>query len=336
MTDHYKKALVSVIVPVYNIGTYLPRCLASIGAQTYAELEIILVDDGSTDNSVQICDEFVASDKRARVIHQVNQGDFAARDKGLHEAHGEYVYFIDGDDQIREKAIEIMVRVMEDYKSNLVICDFKYTNSMENDLSGPDKVGEVEWIPIEKIVFDMLSNSFGSCVVWNKLYKHSILEGISFSRYHNVNDQDFNLQVYQRIEKAAFVHNPLHYYVQSANSITRSQKNQARRNYNIIQNRFKMLDHVQPGKWYVTYRAWILDYGYRQILSRMKVTTGTEYEIPYKQLSRSILRTTGKEYRSSKLILPLKKIRFYLWWYFPHLGAAYLRIATCIRKKDND
>ena len=140
MTDHYKKALVSVIVPVYNIGTYLPRCLASIGAQTYAELEIILVDDGSTDNSVQICDEFVASDKRARVIHQVNQGDFAARDKGLHEAHGEYVYFIDGDDQIREKAIEIMVRVMEDYKSNLVICDFKYTNSMENDLSGPDKV----------------------------------------------------------------------------------------------------------------------------------------------------------------------------------------------------
>ena len=97
--------MVSVVVPVYNVGEYLPHCLASIKGQTYSDLEIVLVDDGSTDDSGRICDEFALSDKRVRVIHQPNQGDFAARQTGLEAATGEYVYFIDGDDQIREKAI---------------------------------------------------------------------------------------------------------------------------------------------------------------------------------------------------------------------------------------
>lgn len=320
--------LVSVIVPVYNIEAYLPRCLESIRVQTYHNLEIILVDDGSTDQSGQICDEFAASDKRARVIHQANQGDFAARDSGLHDAHGEYVYFIDGDDQIRERAIEIMAGVMEDCKSDLVICDFVRTNAMENDLSGPDNAGEVEWIPIEKIVFEMLSTaSTGSSVVWNKLFRRSVLEGLFFSRFYTINDQDFNLQVYQRVDKAAYIHTSLYYYVQSSNSIQRTLKNRPKRFYYNTMNRFRMLEHVQPGKWHEKYRAWILDYGYRQMITRTESVRGTDYEVPYRQLIRSIVRTTGKEFRSSNLILPIKKIRFYLWLYFPHLGMAYIRMA---------
>ncbi len=106
--DFIMEELVSVIVPVYNIEAYLPHCLECIEAQTYKNLEIVLVDDGSTDGSGRICDEFAAKDPRARVIHQPNTGCWAASNAGQDAATGEYLWFPDGDDYFHKDIIRLM------------------------------------------------------------------------------------------------------------------------------------------------------------------------------------------------------------------------------------
>lgn len=105
--------LVTVIVPVYNTAEYLPDCVRSIRAQTYPQMQILLVDDGSTDGSGALCDRFAREDARIRAIHQENSGVSAARNRGLEEAEGKYVYFVDSDDWAAERLVEDTVAVME-------------------------------------------------------------------------------------------------------------------------------------------------------------------------------------------------------------------------------
>ena len=105
--------LISVIVPVYNVEDYLAQCIGSIRRQTYANLEIILVDDGSTDGSGRLCDGFAQKDARVRAVHQQNSGVSAARNAGLDMAKGDYLYFLDGDDWALETMVEETVSIME-------------------------------------------------------------------------------------------------------------------------------------------------------------------------------------------------------------------------------
>ena len=123
-----KKELISVIVPVYNIEVYLPRCIETIARQTYRNLEIILVDDGSTDGSGAICDEYVKTDERAIVIHQENQGLWAARNTGQKVAHGQYLMYVDGDDYLHVDAIKAMYEAINQNGSyDMAMIDRKFT-----------------------------------------------------------------------------------------------------------------------------------------------------------------------------------------------------------------
>ena len=117
--------LISVIVPVYNVEKYIRECLDSIVNQTYKNLQIILVDDGSTDNSGKICDEFAKKDSRITVVHQENQGAGAAKNTGLELIEGEYFSIIDSDDYIDLSMYEKMVSLMKQYDSDIVQCLFK-------------------------------------------------------------------------------------------------------------------------------------------------------------------------------------------------------------------
>lgn len=119
------QALVSVIIPVYNVEKYLRECVDSVIGQTYKNLEIILVNDGSTDSSGKICDEYVDKDERVTVIHQKNGGLSQARNRGLEESTGEYVYFLDSDDYIAENSFEILLEIAEKYGSDIVFFDAK-------------------------------------------------------------------------------------------------------------------------------------------------------------------------------------------------------------------
>ena len=102
--------MISVIVPVYNVEKYLPRCLQAISEQSYRDLEILLVDDGSTDSSGKLCDAFAASDSRAKVIHQQNTGLWAARNAGQDAAHGDFLFFPDADDYFHQDTLQILLQ----------------------------------------------------------------------------------------------------------------------------------------------------------------------------------------------------------------------------------
>ncbi len=117
------QALISVIIPVYNVENYLRECIDSVLCQTYGNFEIILVDDGSTDSSGGICDEYVDRDERISVIHQKNAGPSKTRNTGLENATGEYIYFLDSDDYIEKNALELLVNTAESNDADLVFFD---------------------------------------------------------------------------------------------------------------------------------------------------------------------------------------------------------------------
>jgi len=116
--------LISVIIPVYNVEPYLKKCLDSVVTQTYKEIEIILVDDGSTDGSGPICDEYAAQDKRIRVIHKRNGGLSDARNVGLDRCSGRYVTFIDSDDYVASDYVERLYRILVEYNADIAVCDY--------------------------------------------------------------------------------------------------------------------------------------------------------------------------------------------------------------------
>ena len=117
--------LVSIIIPVYKVEEYLDRCVESVVNQTYTNLEIILVDDGSPDRCPQMCDDWAKKDDRIRVVHQQNKGLSGARNTGIREAKGEYVYFLDSDDEITHDCIETLLKPLEIHCFDFVMGDYE-------------------------------------------------------------------------------------------------------------------------------------------------------------------------------------------------------------------
>ena len=133
------RQLVSVIVPIYNTEEYLPRCIESIQKQSYPKIEIILVDDGSTDKSREICDDYAVKDERIQVIHQLNQGIIAAKKAALKECHGEFVMFVDSDDWIEEELLEVMVNQIIENNCSLV-CSNVFMDKSEGTIKKKNKI----------------------------------------------------------------------------------------------------------------------------------------------------------------------------------------------------
>ena len=123
---------ISVIIPVYNTGVYLKKCVESILDQTFPDFELFLVDDGSSDESPQICDEYAAKDTRVRVIHQKNQGQSVARNNAIAQMQGQWVMFCDSDDWIHPQYFEILLSCMEKKKADIAICDCQPLSENEN------------------------------------------------------------------------------------------------------------------------------------------------------------------------------------------------------------
>lgn len=169
--------LISVIVPVYKVEKYIHKAVNSILEQTYRNLEVILVDDGSPDNCPKICDEYAAKDKRVKVIHQKNMGLAAARTSGIIKAKGEYVSFIDSDDWIESDMLEKMTLAAEKNCADIVICDYKTFNGDE------EKTCEIhrqklnnEWT-VEKFRDEFLFDNYANFMC-NKLYSKKLLNNI--------------------------------------------------------------------------------------------------------------------------------------------------------------
>ena len=213
--------MISVIVPVYNAEKYLRKCLESIVNQTYKDLEIILVDDGSTDLSPQICDEYAAKDERIRVIHKPNGGVSTARNVGLDSFNGEYVTFIDSDDYIEINMFERIFEAISAKDVDLVFIREKSVNIEGKTIyvNGEAPTAKILYIDKEKAeerIIKMQIN--GMC---DKTYKRSLIDGIRvFEGKQHGEDLLFNIQVLERVKTAALIDEILYSYVSNEDSIT--------------------------------------------------------------------------------------------------------------------
>ena len=181
----YTQPIVSVIIPIYKVEEYLRECLDSVLSQTYENLEIILVDDGSPDQCGEICDEYATKDSRIKVIHKENGGLSDARNAGLDICTGEYISFIDSDDVVHPQFLEILYNTMHSADADISFCDFKkfvcrkdIDKKQISDNNGIEEFSGKEFI---NTLFDKLWVP-KNIVVWNKLYKKKIFQKQRFPK----------------------------------------------------------------------------------------------------------------------------------------------------------
>lgn len=166
---------ISIIVPVYNVEEYLQRCVESILAQTFDDFEIILVDDGSTDSSSELCDAFKEKDSRIRVLHKRNGGLSDARNKGIEISYGKYITFVDSDDWVAEDFLEVLYGLIKDYSADLSMCGHEVKKTFDYSRKKSRNIIEYSQSEFLKILFRVHSNRCEH-YAWGKLYKREILD----------------------------------------------------------------------------------------------------------------------------------------------------------------
>lgn len=165
--------MISVIVPIYNTSKYLRECLTSIGNQTYKNIEVIMVNDGSTDGSEKICSDFADSDKRFKLINQKNSGVCEARNRGIQESRGEYISFVDSDDTVDVDFLESLLKAIEENNGDIAQCDIRINGVKRH------KDWDTRVFKENEIFPEYLKNTFFN-MVFVKLYKRELIENIPF------------------------------------------------------------------------------------------------------------------------------------------------------------
>lgn len=218
------EAKVSIIIPVYNVQNYLRQCLDTVVGQSYKNIEIILVNDGSTDLSGKICEEYSIKDKRIHVIDQKNQGAANAKNVGLDYATGDYIAFADSDDFVELDWIEEMVYTMEQKNADIVECDFDkvYINKREK---GNNASFRAEMFSAEEYMCQYLDN-WTCSLFWNKLFKFELIKEIRFRKERRcIDDEFFTYKVVSKATKIYRHEKCLYHYRQRASSVVSSIKN---------------------------------------------------------------------------------------------------------------
>lgn len=218
---------ISIIVPVYNAQDYLRKCLDSLCTQTYENLEIILVDDGSVDDSAAICDEYAGNDKRIRVIHQENGGVSSARNAGIEAATGSYVTFCDSDDWMEADAVEYMYDNLKSHDINLVFCGFyrvygsrrlTFTARCDMILNSEEAIGEL---------MDLKDLGSVQSQPWGQLMKRSVLDNIRFPQGRIYEDTMTTYRIIEAAGGALVLKEAKYNYVQREGSITHGNTQKA-------------------------------------------------------------------------------------------------------------
>ena len=212
---------ISIIVPVYQVEKYLKKCVNSIRNQTYINIQIILVDDGSTDESPIICDKLAKEDDRIVVIHKKNGGLSDARNAGLEVALGQYIGFVDSDDYIAPEMYEILLRHMEEDQSDISICDYIRVNEDNLELNNEGKSVVCNRCFSRDEFIEELLKPYGGhfVVVWNKLYKKEIFRTLKFPFGKQHEDEFVIHRIIAQCKKVTCVENQLYYYMQRKGSI---------------------------------------------------------------------------------------------------------------------
>ena len=210
---------ISIIVPVYNTEAYLNKCVDSLLCQTYENLQIILVNDGSKDSSPQICDEYAKKDERVTVVHKANGGLSSARNAGLAVAQGEYIGFVDSDDHVAPETYERLYRAMREKGCD--VANVMYERIDENGVTSPSAVPHKEdkIIEAQDFVRELMMHT-GDVSVCTKLFKKELFESVKFGEGKLNEDLLFMLEAFSHVKRVAFVGYVGYYYFIRSGSIS--------------------------------------------------------------------------------------------------------------------
>lgn len=232
--------LISIIIPVYKAEKYLEKCIKCVVNQTYRNLEIILVDDGSPDKSGAICDQFAKTDSRVRVIHKENGGAATARNAGLDIMSGTYVAFVDADDYMEACYIETLYHLLTDGEAQVAICGFKTIDENGNPvfidkLHEENPVEDAETLQVvnkytgNDIILQDLQGHWEHVAPWGKLYQADLFEGIRYPHWPAYEDEHVFIRVFDQVKVAVQSTKRLYYYVQHAGSLMNTSYNEKHR-----------------------------------------------------------------------------------------------------------
>lgn len=291
------KDLISVIVPVYNVEKYLPQCIDSILNQTEKNLEIILVDDGSLDNSGKICDEFSKKDDRIVVIHKKNNGLSSARNAGLEIAKGNYIGFVDSDDWLDKSMYEVLLKLLKENNSDISCCDFFKTANSNDSIPHIDNEIINSYNNIES-----LNNFYNglytqTVVAWNKLYKRELFKDISYPVGKIHEDEGTTYKLYYKANKITYTNRPLYYYRITPNSITTSKFNKKRLDIiDVYDEKVKFIKDINNEEIYSKTLKWYL---FKLINCYFECSNNIENNTEYLTLINQKVSETYKSYIQS-------------------------------------
>ncbi len=314
--------LISVIIPVYNVEKYLPRCLDSVVKQTYTNLEIILVDDGSTDSCPKICDKYAQKDKRIFVIHQTNSGLPAARNSGMDHMHGEFFTFIDSDDWVTPDYCQTLLNTITHTKTDVATANYTYAYEKDIKPSFCPQSGDKIFLTEEEIL------RFGFTyhhTAWLKLYRTSVCASLRFDPNYTLSeDLDFFFRLCKQIKSLAYTEAVLLYYYQHPTSLLRSVDVAGRKKililYETIENYCKEKHFIKAQP---LIRSFQLEYGC--ILAVLLIVDNTSFKNPDLQEIYSWVKKNKRDIFHLKSMQMLGHLFIRMFYFFPRLTACIFR-----------
>lgn len=293
------KTLVSVIVPVYNIQDYVLRCLESISNQSYKDIEIIVVDDGATDKSGEICDEFARKDKRAKVFHKKNVGLSDARNYGIKKARGEIIALVDGDDFVKADYIKAMYEAMTKNDADVVICGYNEMAPKEQTISGEEATKKL-----------LVEQENLEIVAWNKLYKKSLFikNSILYPVGEKHEDALTTYKVLAAAKSVSYVPKSFYHYVTREDSIMGQGD---------VLGRIKMRERAaEEAVKYFAKNPELIQAAWVAVLTSkyayMDAATRGEIDKKYYKINADWVRKNSKKYKNNKLLTSKLKLYNFL------------------------
>lgn len=211
--------LISVVIPIYNVEKYLKKCVDSIINQTYKNIEIILVDDGSPDSCPEICDEYQKKDSRIIVYHKNNGGLSDARNFGIEKSKADYIIFIDSDDYIEKDMVETLFNNIIKFNADISMCNFVEEDDNGNILKKVDYTNTIYSYSTNEALYELVSQKKITNHAWNKLYKKSLFKSVRYPVNQLMEDINTTYKLFEKSNKIVFEDKPLYHYIQRGNSI---------------------------------------------------------------------------------------------------------------------
>ena len=310
--------LISVIVPVYNVAPFLGDCVDSIIRQTYKNLEIILVDDGSTDLSGKICDDYAAKDSRIKVIHQPNAGLSAARNTGHRAATGDYLCFVDSDDYLSVFYCEKLLPACLESGADMALCG--YTEAEESSSFRPGTLPRGHW-SVETIdcrdysmrIYTKAEMTY--VCAWNKLYRRELIKGLEYPPGRLNEDLGMMPLLLPRLSAAAVTGMPLYLYRDRKNSISRVRTFNPKKT-SILPFTLQLIDFFEGRGWqdikYMAMRDYLVSCMEFYSLADKNKPEEKEWKDKMLKEYRSMLKKAFKNPASSKrFLLKMERYRFF-------------------------